>query len=139
MSLTLSIREAFKQRARYTFHSQMIGGLAPYHYEQASQEQPPCQASCCWFLQYEQAILILRVLKCARRSVMQQLQLKMMDDETQIINNNNSKNLMASSHGAPLFLRSTAETKLEINDNIMIRLAATSSTTTKTINEINTT
>ena len=29
MSLTLSIREAFKQRARYTFHSQMIGGLAP--------------------------------------------------------------------------------------------------------------
>ena len=38
---------------------------------------------------------------------------------------------MASSHGAPLFLRSTAETKLEINDNIMIRLAATSSTTTK--------
>ena len=87
MSLTLSIREAFKQRARYTFHSQMIGGLAPYHYEQASQEQPPCQASCCWFLQYEQAILILiRILKFARRSVMmQQLQLKMMDDETQII------------------------------------------------------
>ena len=40
---------------------------------------------------------------------------------------------MASSHGAPLHAGTSTETKLEINDNIMIRLAFFSSTTTKTL------
>ena len=62
----------------------MIGGLAPYHYEQASREQPRVKQVVVGFT-IRTSHSYSSCLKCARRSVMQQLQLKMMDDETQII------------------------------------------------------